>query len=131
MSRELMELIVYRQLASSGESWTHAVFLVGVFLIVLFRRDQIVAPYMFRVSVLLFVLSFILPVVVNGVMQYKARATGGIMIGSVGGFLQSMTTSIGPITLGFAVLLCVLSMLPQRSRYPGPPHGPAEPHPLD
>jgi hypothetical protein len=109
------------------------VFLAGVFLVILFRRDQIISPYMFRVSIILFVLSFILPVLMTGILQYTASGSRGgfLQAGSPGALLPMMMTATGPVLLGLAVVFCVLSLLPQHSRYPGPPERPQQPHPLD
>jgi hypothetical protein len=131
--RDAMEVMMYRQFFGVGESWTQAVFLAGVFLVILFRRDQIISPYMFRVSIILFVLSFILPVLMTGILQYTASGSRGgfLQAGSPGALLPMMMTATGPVLLGLAVVFCVLSLLPQHSRYPGPPERPQQPHPLD
>jgi hypothetical protein len=133
--RDLMEVMMYRQFFGVGESWTQAVFLAGVFLVILFRRDQIVSPYMFRVSIILFVLSFILPVVLTGILQLTVNS-GGRMVGlpqsvGSGSVLPVLMSITGPVLLGLSVVFCVLSMLPKQSRYPAPPDRPREPHPLD
>ena len=118
-----------------GDSWTSAVFLAGVFLVVLFRRDQIVSPYMFRVSIILFVLSIILPVVMTAILQYMMQSGGGgggfLRSGESGAFLQVLMVATGPVLFGLAVVTCIVAMLPAQSRYPAPPQRPTEPHPLD
>jgi hypothetical protein len=127
-----MEMMFVRQMMG-GESWVHAVFLAGLFAVILFRRDQIVSPYTFRVSVILFVLSFILPIVVTSMVQQMGRAGRPGFIGSpdAGTFFQVIALGVGPFLFGLRVLLCILSMLPPWSRYPQPPSRPQEPHPLD
>jgi hypothetical protein len=128
--RDVMEMIMVRQVFGGGESWIQAVFLAGVFLVLLFRRDHIVSPYMFRVSIILFVLSMVLPVIIVGIMQFTGATPSPIR--SVGdSLLQVLMTGTGPVLLGLAVLLCILSMLPAHSRYPAPPERPPQPHPLD
>lgn len=131
---DLMEMMFFRQMLGGGDSWVQAVFLAGVFLVVLFRRDQIVSPYMFRVSVILYVLSYILPLLLSAVLQFTLRGSGRVMgrgPGDSGELLQILMTAVGPLLLGLAIMLCVLSMLPPQSRYPGPPQRPPQPHPLD
>jgi hypothetical protein len=128
-----MELMYLRQMMG-GDSWVHAVFLAGVFLVILFRREQIVSPYMFRISIILYVLSLIMPTLVTAMLQFTlARRSGRGMLPSEdnGMLLQILTTGAGPLLFGLAVLLCILSMLPVQSRYPAPPERPAQPHPLD
>ena len=128
--RDFMEVMMLRQSLGSADSWTQAVFLAGVFLVIMFRRDQIVAPYMFRVSIILFVLSIIVPVAVVAIVQF-AGATPTPVRGWGDGLLQIMMTGSGPVLLGLAILLCILSMLPAHSRYPAPPEHAPQPHPLD
>ena len=127
-----MDLMYLRQMLG-GESWAQAVFLAGVFLVVMFRREQIVSPYMFRVSVILYVLSLILPIVITSILQYTSstRGVGFIGSGSRGELFHTLMTAVGPTVFGLSVLLCILSMLPAQSRYPAPPERPSQPHPLD
>ncbi len=128
-----IELMFFRQMLG-GDSWVQAVFLAGVFAVLLYRRDKIVAPYMFRVAIILFVLSFIVPVVFTAILQYAAagRRGGGVVgFSDDGALMHVISTATGPVLLGLAVLLCVLSMLPAHSRYPSPPVRQDEPHPLD
>ena len=127
-----MELMYLRQMLG-GDSWLQAVFLAGVFLVVLFRREQIVSPYMFRVSIILYVLSLILPIAITSILQYTSstRGVGFIGSGSRGELFHTLMTGVGPAVFGLSVLLCVLSMLPPQSRYPAPPQRQQQPHPLD
>ncbi|MEX2138683.1 MAG: hypothetical protein WD894_05440 [Pirellulales bacterium] len=130
---DLREMMLFRQMFG-GDSWVSAVFLAGVFLVLLFRRDQIVSPYMFRVSIILYVLSFIMPTIITAMLQYTLarRASQGLLASEdKGPLLQVLTSGAGPLLLGLAVLLCILSMLPAQSRYPAPPERPTPPHPLD
>jgi hypothetical protein len=128
---DVMEMMVYRQMIG-GESWIHAVFLAGVFLVILYRRDQIVSPYMFRVSVILFVLSSILPVVFTTLVQTGAFGRGGGFMNSPegGALFRMFLMAIGPTLFGLSVLFCILSMLPAQNRYAAP-REPQHPHPLD
>jgi hypothetical protein len=128
---DVMEMMYVRQMFG-GESWVHAVFLAGVFLVILYRRDQIVSPYMFRVSIILYVLSFILPVVFITMLQTGSfiRAGGFMESPETGTLFRMFMMAIGPTLLGLSVLLCILSMLPPQSRY-SPPREPQRPHPLD
>lgn len=130
---DAIEWMLSRQLLGTGDSWTQAVFLAGVFLVLLFRRDQIVSLYLFRVSVILFALSLILPVVMTGILQMTMTRSGGTLptSGEFGGVMQILMTTAGPVLLGLAIVFCVVSMLPPQSRYPGPPDRPPQPHPLD
>jgi hypothetical protein len=130
--RDSMEMMLFRQFFGGGDSWTHAVFLAGVFLAVLFRRDQIVSPYMFRVSIIMFVLAIILPVAMTMIFQISMNGgSRGMLSSGAGPVLSLLMMVLGPVLFGLAVLFCVLSMLPQVSRYPGPPSRPPQPHPLD
>ena len=129
-----MEMMLFRQMFGGDSSWVSAVFLAGVFLLILFRREQIVSPYMFRVSIILYVLSLIMPSVITAMLQYTLarRGSRGLLPSEDSGvLLQLLTTGAGPLLLGLAVLLCILSMLPVQSRYPAPPERPPQPHPLD
>ena len=127
---DVMEMMVYRQMFG-GESWVHAVFLAGVFLVILYRRDQIVSPYMFRVSIILFVLSSILPIFFTTLAQTGGLGRRGFMESPEGGALfRVFLMAIGPTLFGLSVLFCFLSMLPGQSRLPAPPQ-PQRPHPLD
>jgi hypothetical protein len=128
---DVMEMMVYRQM-TGGESWMHAVFLAGIFLVIVYRRDQIVSPYMFRVSIILFVLSSILPVVFTTFLQTGALGRrGGFMDSPEGGALfRVFLMGIGPTLFGLSVLFCILSMLPAQSRF-STPREPQHPHPLD
>jgi hypothetical protein len=131
---DVTEFMYLRQMMG-GDAWVHAVFLAGVFLAVLFRRDQIVSPYMFRVSLILFVLSFVVPAVMTTVVVQRAmmggRMGGGFDSDEAGVFMHVLMMGAGPALFGISVVLCILSMLPLQSRYPQPPSRPREPHPLD
>jgi hypothetical protein len=126
------ELMYLRQMLGT-DSWVQAVFLAGVFLVIVFRRDHIVSPYMFRVSIILYVLSLILPITITSILQYTAstRGVGFIGSGSGGELFHTLMPGVGPAVFGLSVLLCILSMLPERSRYPAPPQRQPQSHPLD
>jgi hypothetical protein len=129
---DFTQLMLYRQLLG-GESWSQAVLLGGVILILIFRRDQIVAPYMFRVAILLLMLSYILPTVMMFVWRLSAQNTGGFLpaLGNYGWTVEALMAGTGPVTLGLAVGLIALSMLPSTSRYPATKDRPPQPHALD
>jgi hypothetical protein len=129
--QNFFELMQVRQLMG-GSSWVEATFLGGVVLIVAFRRHQIVSLYMFRVSVILFGLSIALPVLL---LPLTHAVVGGSISRSPPRLSDAAYMVIiygsGPILFAISVILCVLSMLPARSRYPAPPPSPSQPHPLD
>jgi hypothetical protein len=124
-----METMFLRQM-TGGDSWVQAVFLAGVFLAVLFRRDHIVSPYMFRVSIILFALSLIVPIVITTIRGYTMAARSGGFMTDQNVLFHSLMTAIGPMVFALSVLLCILSMLPPQSRYPATPEH-RQAHPLD
>ncbi len=117
-------------------------FIVGLFAIVMFRREAIVSHYKFRLACLVFVLSYILPVILQPIVQVSIQSTGGgampfstrkgAMKLDFDFFLQLLGTSIGPVLFGTALMLCIGAMLPREDRAArSPATKPPGPHPLD
>jgi hypothetical protein len=137
--REFTEIMMVLRQMLGIDGWVAAAFLVGMFAAVIFRRDQIVSFYQFRLATILFSLALVLPVVIWPILQLWdgsgsiSGSTRGATFGA--GDLKMLVRvaamAIGPVMFGLAVVFGIGSMLPRESRHPAPPDRPKQPHPLD
>jgi hypothetical protein len=131
-------MMVLRQMLGI-DGWVASAFLIGMFAAVVFRRDQIVSFYQFRLATILFALALVLPVVIWPMLQLwdGSGAISGSSRGSTFGagdlkmLVRVAAMAVGPVLFGLAVVFGIGSMLPRASRHPEPPERPKQPHPLD
>jgi hypothetical protein len=101
---------------TGAEGWIAVAYLAGMFLVAGFRPQQIVEPYMFRLSYILFALYLVVPSCVNGVVWLTTQSGGGGRMGD-----QALATSvlqlagvIGKILLGVAIVCGLDSLRPRK-----------------
>jgi hypothetical protein len=107
------------------------VVLIGLFVALLFRRESITSLGLFRMGYILFLLSLVIPSVVQSFFAWIPP--NGIRSGlSANGSSLAIYTAIAPIFLA-AGLTCILgSLMPPRVRRPPyRPPAPPQKHPLD
>ena len=109
--------------------WAQAVYLAGMFAIVIWRRESVVNWWLFRTSYLLFGAAIFLPhlVVPATQMAFANRAGGGGGDGPI--FTYIIANSMGPALLAAAIICGLGSMLPRLIISHS--SGPSAPHPLD
>lgn len=127
-----MEQFVLSQLFG-GQNLIHAVFLAGMFAVVLFRRETIAIPGMFKLAYWLFAAAIVVPACITPFAtamsgSFSARMRGP-MASDVGWVLNAVYTATGPVLFALSVLCAFGSMFPRKLR-PASIAAPA-PHPLD
>ena len=111
------QLIMLRQLISGdflSGNCIAVVVLIGLFVALLFRRESITSLGLFRMGYILFLLSLVIPSLVQSFFAFVG-SSNGIRSGlSANGTSLAIYTPIGPIFLA-AGLLCILgSLMPPR-----------------
>ena len=135
MTSNMQELMLLKQLVGS-EGWLHVVFLAGMFAILVFRRDSIAIPGLFKLSILFFAASLVLPSLI--VPFVGAMGGGGNPFGggfgssnSDAGFMVSLVYSgAGPSLFALGLMCGVLSLFPRKLPTPRAASVPTK-HPLD
>ncbi len=128
----MQDMVLSQMLNSNG--LMHAVFLAGMFLIVVFKRESIAIPGMFKLAYVLFAFSLVLPALLTPVVI----SLGGL---SMRGFRAGTASDInwvasiiyngtGPALFALSLLCAFGSMFPRHLRLPPAPSAPVK-HPLD
>lgn len=127
-----MDQFVLSQLFSS-QGVSHAVFLAGLFAVVLFKKESIAIPGMFKLAYFLFAAAIVLPACIT--------PFAAVMKGSFSGHMGARTFSdldwtislalnaAGPLLFALSILCAFGSLFP-RKLPPPPPSAPVK-HPLD
>jgi hypothetical protein len=125
-------LLLTRLLQNDPVGWMQLVYLTGMFVALIWRKEAIVNWKLFRASYLFFGVSLLLPSIALPLTQ---------MFGTSGGFsprapstnpnivTQILINAIGPACFAGAVICGLGSMAPQRTRIVHT--APATLHPLD
>jgi hypothetical protein len=96
------------------EVWIAVAYLAGMFLVLAFRPQQIVAPWSFRLSCTLFALCFIVPGIMNAILLLTlldGATRGGNQAGMV---LFQLSSPIGKVFLGLSIAFALGAMIPPR-----------------
>ena len=122
----MQELMLGRLLNSSG--LLDAVFLAGMFAVLLFRRESIAIPGMFKLAYWLFGLSIVVPACMLPFVTAVRGTFSGPLADDVEVVLSILYSGTGPALLALSVLCAFGSMFPRKM--PPPPAAPTK-HPLD
>jgi hypothetical protein len=129
MNFEYAQLMMLRQL--SGD-YLPVVVLSGLFVALLFRRESITSYGLFKVGYILFILSLVVPTLVQSFLVLVGPPNG--LRGGPSAEVASFTiiSSLGPICLAVG-LICILgSLMPSlATRLPAKPPAAPQKHPLD
>jgi hypothetical protein len=121
------QLMMQRIFQPEG-GWTYAVYLAGMFALVLARRESVLNVRLFRTSYLMFAAALVLPPIV---LPFLPILTQSNSMNGDGQILTSIVaTGLGPVLFAGAVICALSSMLPPRTRS-WQPAGPPPKHPLD
>jgi hypothetical protein len=123
MGRQYMETIAYNKIFSS-DSWLNVMFMAGLFSFLMYRRDSIVSPTLYKIAWFLFaaslaVPSLIIPVILQidpGLSGMGVRAQGDVLF-----LLRILGNAAGPLLLALAMCCFISSVLPRIRRPLGPP----------
>lgn len=128
----MQEMVLSQLLNSTG--LMHAVFLAGLFLIVIFKKESIAIPSMFKLAYWLFAMSIVLPAVMLPIMSSLGsspmRGFRGVNGADVGWVLNVIYSGAGPALFALSLLCAFGSMFPRNLRLPPAPTAPMK-HPLD
>jgi hypothetical protein len=120
--------LLLQRLFGGDHSWAQAVYLAGMFAVLLWRKESVVNWRLFRISYLLYGGSIVLPAIITPLLPLAVQGRG---IGSSEAQIltYAIINAIGP-TLFAAALVCGLgSMMPRLKMTQSP--GPPPKHPLD
>lgn len=126
------ELMLLRQLMGS-ESWLTVVTAVGLFLIVLYRRESIALPGLFRLGVIFFALAVAVPPFMTPLATYINGGNPMVRFntGSNDSFiLYMLMNAAGPVLLALSIL-CVFNAIMPRVFNQKPEATVPQRHPLD
>jgi hypothetical protein len=129
------EMLMLRQFFGGEGGYLSVVIAVGLFLIVIYRRDTIAVPALFRLGMIFYALSiaippFILPLVsyIHGRNPVMGR---NLASGSDGAFWYMIGNATGPVLQGLTLLCAFNAIMPRIiGRKPEAPIIPQK-HPLD
>jgi len=114
---QLMRRILGLGPLSSPDVWLAVAYLVCLFAVLIFRPQQISSPYLFRISYILFAVSYIVPTFVDAIVQMTMfdelngmrSGRGGIALMIVSPFFRM----IGRVLFGVSVLCGFTSLRPR------------------
>lgn len=128
----MQEMVLSQLLNSTG--LMHAVFLAGLFLIVIFKKESIAIPGMFKLAYWLFAISIALPAamlpIMSSISGSPMRGFRGVNGADVGWVLNVIYSGTGPALFALSLLCAFGSMFPRNLRLPPAPSAPVK-HPLD
>jgi hypothetical protein len=110
------EWLAMRQLFGGGNTWVEGICLIGLFALVLFRREAIVNWRMFRFAYLFLAASVVLPPLVLAALQVEPGTFSqmGNTNGLPGRLVWSLALNgIGPILLAASIVCAFGSILPR------------------
>jgi len=130
MGNNFLEMLATGQLFGGlgGSQWLSVAMLAGLFAILIFRRDAIAIPGLFKLSWFLFAASVVAPAVLMPLITLNDPYSGGSS-GDVSFLLRMLAFGGGPGCLALSMCTLVSSMFVRNLRAP-PVIGPTK-HPLD
>ena len=130
------ELMMLRQMLGGSSGWLEVVFLLGMFGIVLFRRESITSLGLFRLAYILFALSILLPALMTPALRNIGPMTSRMFAGrsntmqsDIGFVAGLLLYGGGPILFAGSVICAFGSVMPRNKPVVAPPL-PTK-HPLD
>lgn len=122
------EQLFLQRLFQGEQGWVQAVYLAGMFAIVLWRKESVVNWRLFRMSYLLYGASLVLPPILTPLIQFFFYPNAGAYAGGQV-FTYIFISALGPLLFAAAVICALGSMLPRL--IVAQPAGPPTKHPLD
>jgi hypothetical protein len=119
--------ILLQRLFQGDHAWAQAVYLAGMFAVVLWRKESVVNWRLFRLSYLLYGASLVLPPIVAPLIPLVIQ--GGGVTGNGQIFTYIVSNAMGPTLFAAAVVCGLGSMLPRLMIAHNVP--PPQKHPLD
>jgi hypothetical protein len=119
--------LMLERLFQGQQAWPQAVYLAGMFAIVLWRKESVVNWRLFRLSYLLYAASLILPPIVLPLFEFVTP--GGVGKAESQIFLYMISSGLGTWLFAAAVICGLGSMMPRLIIH----HAdlPPQKHPLD
>jgi hypothetical protein len=127
-----IEQLLFQRLFTGDSGLAQAVYVAGMFAILIWRREAVVNWWLFRTSYLLYGASLIAPPILTPLIGILANGGNRNLSGiNADGQVFSLifTLAVGPLLLAAAVICGLGSMIPRLSI--APPLGPPPKHPLD
>ena len=107
------ELLYFRQFLGGGQGLLQAGFLVGLFLVVIFRPERIRLHSVFIMAFVLFGFSIIAPSALTALFAVFDAPMGSYRSSSAESrALLALQTAVGPGLFGLSVVLGLLSLIP-------------------
>src|SRR5262245_54858451 len=105
------QFLMQRLFQGDGGGWMHVVYLAGMFLVLIFRRDSVLNPWLFRMSYLLFAAALVLPHIITPFLPVMSQAA---RMGNVDTqtFIWATANAIGPVLFAGAIICGLGSLLP-------------------
>ena len=125
---EQQMMVMMQRLFQGDTGWAEAVYLFGMFGILIWKREAVLNWGMFRMSYLLYGASLVLPPIVGPLVQLLIRG-GNNTNGDSQILTMILVTGTGPFLFAAAVACGLGSMVPRRT-YVAPIVEPTK-HPLD
>jgi hypothetical protein len=133
MNEYLMLQQMFQGFGGGTLAWSYAVYLAGMFVVLLWRKENIVSWGLYRASYLLFAGALALPPVITPVLSMTMSGVmgrGGMGQADVSVLFTIFSSGLGPALFAGAVVCGLGSMMPRRV-YNLPPPGAQQQHPLD
>ena len=130
MGNNFLEMLATGQLLGGlgGNQWLSVAMLAGLFSILMFRRDAIAIPGLFKLSWFLFAASVVAPALLMPLLMTSDPYSRGSQA-ELSFVTQMLATASGPGCLALSMCTLVSSMFVRKLRAP-PVIGPTK-HPLD
>src|SRR5262245_12383559 len=124
-------LFALQRVAQSESGIAQGVYLAGIFAVLLWRRESVSSWWLFRMSVLLYGGSLVVPAIVTPLMRPLIVAGPGYPPNDFSQIVCSIAIgAMWPALFAGAVICGVSSMLPRIAPWRSAPPFPG-PHPLD
>ena len=122
-----LDQLFFQRLFQGEQGWVQAVYLAGMFAMVLWRKESVVNWRLFRMSYLLYGASLVLPPIITPIIPLLMQ--GRSVNGDGQFFTYMVANALGPTLFAAAVICALGSMLPRLMM--AQPAGPPPKHPLD
>jgi hypothetical protein len=124
------EQMIFERLFEGGNAWVQAVFIAGLFGILIWRRESVVSWGLFRASYLFYGASLVMPPIIGPLSQFLAGTINRNPTAlDSQAFATILVSATGPFLFAIAVACGLGSMIP-RPTYIARPIEPTR-HPLD
>jgi len=128
--RDYLQMSLLRE--SFSPNYIPVAVLVGLFLVLMFRRESINSIGMFRIGYISFIASVVLPPLLQTAWVAMTTPSNSLGSGSLPtGFPFAAINAVEPIFMGVGLLFIFGSLMPRRTKRPQPELPPPQRHPLD